>query len=572
MQIQNAFDWALSPIASTCANAKSSSARNVVVRSSSHKRKTFIATFALIMALACSRAAEAAIAVDAVTSQNQDTASATVSSPLLSTTAAHELLLAFIATDSPSTPNIKVQSLSGAGVVWTLVVRTNTQQGTSEIWRALAPAVVRNAMVVAKLSQSAVSSITVASFSGVATTGINGAGAIGAVGSGNSPQGAPSASLVTTADNSFVVGVGNDYDAAIARTPAAGQALFHQNLSSTGDTYWVQRLNGTIAHKGTIVTLADTAPKSDRFNFSTCEILPAVSNAGPQLSLSSTALNFSDVALGSSATSPLTLSSTGTSPLTIKSAALVGSGFGIIASGLPITLAPGKSLALQFQFVPESAGLSSGQVTIGSDAGSNAAAVVSLSGTATSKADGRLSVVPATLSFGSVNDGTAATQTIKLTSIGTTTVTVSSESIAGAGYSVVGGSATYKLAPKQSATLTIQFAPKAAGAVHGDLTLVSNSVQGSPMILPLHGTGAASHEVSLSWDAPSSSPVPVAGYHIYRAPVGGTFLQINASLDVQTSYVDSSVTGGATYEYEVRSVGDTGVESSSSNQITESVP
>ena len=62
--------------------------------------------------------------------------------------------------------------------------------------------------------------MTVLSFSGVDTTGTGGAGAIGATGTGNAKTGAPSASLTTTRAGSWVVGVGNDYDNAIAELRA----------------------------------------------------------------------------------------------------------------------------------------------------------------------------------------------------------------------------------------------------------------------------------------------------------------------------------------------------------------
>ncbi len=74
------------------------------------------------------------------------------------------------------------------------------------------------------------------SFSGVDTSGTNGSGAIGATGTGNAKRGAPTASLVTTRNGSWVFGVGNDFDNAIARTPAAGQSVVHQDLAPVGDT------------------------------------------------------------------------------------------------------------------------------------------------------------------------------------------------------------------------------------------------------------------------------------------------------------------------------------------------
>jgi len=118
------------------------------------------------------------------------------------------------------------------------------------------------------------------SFTGVDTTGTNGSGAIGATGTGNSSRGAPTASLTTTRSGSWVVGVGNDYDNAISRTPGSGQRLVHQFLTPTGDTYWVQMQNTTTPKSGTTVSINDTAPTTDRYNLSICEILPGSGSGG----------------------------------------------------------------------------------------------------------------------------------------------------------------------------------------------------------------------------------------------------------------------------------------------------
>jgi hypothetical protein len=115
---------------------------------------------------------------------------------------------------------------------------------------------------------------------GVDTTGTNGSGAIGAIGSGNASTGAPTATLVTTRNNSWVVGSGNDYDNAIARTLGPGQTMVHQDLSPIKDTYWVQRQSIATALSGTSVTINDTAPTGDRYNLSIAEVLPS-SNQAP---------------------------------------------------------------------------------------------------------------------------------------------------------------------------------------------------------------------------------------------------------------------------------------------------
>jgi hypothetical protein len=152
--------------------------------------------------------------------------------------------------------------------------RTNAQAGTAEIWRAFATTTLSAVTVTATLSQSVAASMTVMSFTGVNTTGTGGSGAIGAVGTGNAGPnvGAPTASLITTKDNSWVIGVGNDWDTATARTVGANQVIVHQYLSTNGDTYWVQRVT-TLSPAGTQVTVNDTAPIADRYNLSICEIV-----------------------------------------------------------------------------------------------------------------------------------------------------------------------------------------------------------------------------------------------------------------------------------------------------------
>ena len=212
------------------------------------------------------------IAIDATISLDQS--SAPITTPAFSTTSANQLLLAFVATDYLSGANTTVTGVSGGGLTWALVRRTNVQSGTSEIWRAFAPAPLSNVTVSVTLSQNVTVSLTVMSFKGVDATGTNGSGAIGATGGSNSSQGAPTASLVTTRAGSWVLGVGNDYDDAIERTPGAGQVLVHQYLAPVGDTYWVQRQNTATAASGTTVTINDTAPTSDRYNLTICEVRP----------------------------------------------------------------------------------------------------------------------------------------------------------------------------------------------------------------------------------------------------------------------------------------------------------
>ncbi len=253
------------------------------------------------------------LVIDALVAKDQSTAAATVTSGTFSTSVGNELILALVATDALSS-NMSVTSMAGGGLTWNLVLRTDTQFGTSEIWRAFAASPVSNVAATATLSQSVLSSMLVVSFAGVDVTGTNGSGAIGATGSGNANPGAPTASLTTTRNNSIVLGVGNDWDNAIARVVGPNQSILHQYLAATGDTYWMQWRSAAVPISGATVTINDTAPTTDRYNLSIVEVLPA--SAGT-LSISgaitpSATSSGATVSLGESATETTTVSGSGT--------------------------------------------------------------------------------------------------------------------------------------------------------------------------------------------------------------------------------------------------------------------
>jgi hypothetical protein len=219
-----------------------------------------------------SNTASTAPVIDALVSADQPNNVNSVTTGAFSTSVGNELLLAFISTDYLGGVNTTVTGVSGGGLTWELVRRTNAQSGSSEIWRAFASARLTGVTVSATLSQAVSSAMTVVSFSNVDTLGTNGSGAIGATASASGATGAPTATLVTTRNNSVVFGVGNDYDRPIARTLGSGQTLVHQYLPPVGDTYWVQRTTNAVPASGTSVTINDTAPTGDRYNLTIVEI------------------------------------------------------------------------------------------------------------------------------------------------------------------------------------------------------------------------------------------------------------------------------------------------------------
>jgi hypothetical protein len=444
----------------------------------------------LLLALACQQA-RAAITRDALTSFAQNTPSKTVASPVFSITSGQELLLAFVSTDQLKSPDTTVQSVAGGGLTWALVVRTNAQSGTSEIWRAFAANAFANAQVTATLSQSVVSSITVMSFTGVNISGTNGSGAIGAIGSGHASSGGPSSSLITTQNDSLIVGAGNDFDNALSRTPLTGQSLISQTLSSTADTYWVQQVNAQTALQGTRITLGDSAPTSDQYNLSICEILLAPAAATPNLTVSAANLAFGSVVDGASSASTLTLSSTGTAAATISSLSISGTGFSLGAVTLPKTLSPGQTLALPVTFAPTVSGSVAGTVTVVSNSTTNPTSTVALSGTGVT-ATRQITLSATSLNYGSVADGASSTITLTATSSGNSAASLSSVSLSGTGFSMGTLALPMSLSPGQSLAIPVTFGPKTTGTVSGDLTLVTNCTTGASSTVALTGTGTSS--------------------------------------------------------------------------------
>jgi beta-lactam-binding protein with PASTA domain len=193
--------------------------------------------------------------------------SGTRTTPPFTTSAAGELVLAFAASGGPL-PGTQSLTVSGAGLTWSLVARANAQGGTAEIWQAVAPTVLSNATVtsVQSLGGGYHQSLTVVTVSGAAGTG--------AAVSANGPTGAPLVTLTTTRPGSLVYGVGNDWDRAVARTLGPNQTLLHQVVdTATADTFWSQYLTAAVSTGGAAVQLNDTAPTSDKWNFTAVEIL-----------------------------------------------------------------------------------------------------------------------------------------------------------------------------------------------------------------------------------------------------------------------------------------------------------
>ncbi len=159
-----------------------------------------------------------------------------------------------------------------------------------------------------------------------------------------------------------------------------------------------------------------------------------------------------------------------------------------------------------------------------------------------------LSVSSSSVNFGTVAVGSVVTQPVTLTSTGNAAVTVSSGSVAGAGFSLIGASFPMTLNPGQSASLALQFNPAAAGTSSGQMVLSSNSSTGSTATIGLSGT-AVPVLTALSCGTASYTGAGSDACTVNlnaAAPAGGTVVNLSSNQTAVTVPASVTVPAGST--------------------------
>jgi hypothetical protein len=205
-----------------------------------------------------------------------------------------------------------------------------------------------------------------------------------------------------------------------------------------------------------------------------------------QLTPSTTSLSFGSQALNASATQSVTLTNTGNSTVSISQVNVTGTGFTLNGSAPLVTLSAGQAASFSVTFIPTVAGSATGSASVISTA-ANSPLSISLSGVGTQP---QISIVPATVSFGTVTVGQTNSQTITLSNPGTANLNITQSAGPGAGFGLTGLVLPLTLAPGKSTTFTMSFTPTSGTSSSSTLTLVSNAPN-SPTTIPLSGTGLA---------------------------------------------------------------------------------
>ena len=286
----------------------------------------------------------------------------------------------------------------------------------------------------------------------------------------------------------------------------------------------------------------------------------------PQISANPASVNFGTVTVGNSNSQPVTLTNNGNATLTFSQITVAGTGFSQTGLSTSTTIAAGGSTSFNAVFTPSSATAVNGSITLTTN-GAPSPLVISLSGTGATPTLS-LGTSPASLPFGNVGDGTSSVLTTTLTNNGNSNITISNVAVTGAGFSASGVSNGTVLTPGQSATLSVTFAPTAAGAVSGAGVTITSNATNSPTTVTLSGTGT--HSVLLQWQASSTSGVQ---YNVFRGTSSGGegTSPINSTPVSTTSFTDTKVTSGQTYFYTVEAV-NSGGSSTPSNEVQISLP
>jgi hypothetical protein len=288
---------------------------------------------------------------------------------------------------------------------------------------------------------------------------------------------------------------------------------------------------------------------------------PAANGASvnPNLSVSSTSLNFANavvVTSVSSATQTLTITNTGTTAFALS---LVLSGDFTDSTNCTVTLPGGASCKVVFTFVPSQPGTRQGLLAVTAGAGTTPA-YVALSGVGTGI------ISPAnngTLSFGGVIAGQPSVQWYRITQPFTSFAIATASITLGSPYTAVivedigyGHGQPPSSAFTTSATGTcyncwvgVQFTPLATGLISGTLTLTS-SATGSPYVLSLTGNGLPLTGLLMTPVVQDFGPVPINStsttelFAVTNLVAGGSSITVATPAVTGDFSVSNAVSGG----------------------------
>ncbi|MFO0722592.1 MAG: choice-of-anchor D domain-containing protein [Myxococcota bacterium] len=235
----------------------------------------------------------------------------------------------------------------------------------------------------------------------------------------------------------------------------------------------------------------------------------AIDTTGCTITVAPTTLDFGAVAPGSAVTAQVRVTDTGVGGCAFDVVGIrAGSSpaFSLVTGPASYALNPGESMFIDVRFGPSAVGPASGTLDLQSSDSANPTPSVSLSGAGDA---GAVSVVitPDHLDFGTMPTACALSQGKELTiynggllALSLTQVTMAAGS--DPGFSASGGVLPVTIPPAGTATISVQFAPAAAGSYLGRVQL--GFAGAPPRYIAVSGTGAAGSSAVVDTYPPTS--------------------------------------------------------------------
>ena len=327
---------------------------------------------------------------------------------------------------------------------------------------------------------------------------------------------APSTLTISNTGGSSAANVGFQVTGQAASSFTTGATTCGATLSS-GSSCTVQVIFTPATTGGSTATL--TISSSTPGVTPVTVPLNGTSQATSGLNVNPAQLTFQAVVPGgSSAAQTVTISNTSSyaaSGLTLS----ITAQFGLTQNTCTTSLAAGASCTVGVVFEPTATGTETGTLTVTS-ASIATPASVTLSGTGAVSAG--IGVTPATINFATTGVGqTSSSTTVTVTNSGTVTSLSGLALAVPSGFQLVNNTCAATLGPGLSCTAGVEFAPTAAGAQMGNLTVTSSTVT-TGASMPLSGMG---FDFTVTFSGSSTQTVTggdSASYMLVITPLNGS--------------------------------------------------
>jgi len=226
--------------------------------------------------------------------------------------------------------------------------------------------------------------------------------------------------------------------------------------------------------------------------------ISAVAQASSALACGPCSVSFGSVPVGGSQSAAVSLTNTGSSTLKIARKEKAGP-WAFSAQGLllPLSLSPGQTVAFNVVFAPRTLKPQTGTFTFVTSTNSR----MTVTATGTGIPGARLHASPASLSFGSVQVGSTATQSATISNTGRTAIGINQVSLSSGSsspFSISGLNAPLTLAGGQSVTFSVTYRPTAAGSASGVIAVVASNGNQISISASGNATGSTSGQLKVS--------------------------------------------------------------------------